>query len=210
MYFLKTIHLIMMRFGRTVSTNLTSLIVILIIFGILPAFVTLAVSSEDKTAYEQLIKVGYLYKFFFFVTWPEVKDSLIEPDDKVVIGIIGKDPFGYHSKDVEGKIIMSMNKQITIKNFGPYREGIDLKQCRILFISSSEKNNIKRIIYNTHGAHILTVADSKGFLEQGVMVNLVNVKKRVRWELNMAAIKKAGLKVSGTLIKSATRVIPTP
>ncbi len=210
MYSLKTLHSEMLKLCKTFSTSLKRSMVLLIISGLSMIFIGNAVSSEYKSIPEYLIKAGYLYKFFFFVQWPDDKQSLMEPDNKIIIGILGDNPFGDHFKQIEGQIIKSMNKKITIKRFGPYKDGIKLKQCRVLFICSSEKDNFKKILSSINGTSILTVADIKGFLESGGMVNLVIIKGKIRWELNMTAIEQSGLKINSSLIQSAVRVISAP
>ncbi len=209
-YLVKIIHSKISKLSKSYLTGLTRFMVALTIYSVFIIPVNYAVSSEYRQAPEQMIKAAYLYKFFFFVHWPDVKQSLTKSDDKIVIGILGDDHFGDHFKEIDGLVIESVNKKIVIKRFGSIRDEINLQQCRILYISSSEKNNFSRILNSTNKNTTLTVSDAKNFLEQGGMVNLVNVKGRIRWELNLAAIEKAGLKVSSTLIQCAVRVIPAP
>ena len=54
---------------------------------------------------------------------------------------------------------------------------------------------------------ILTVADQDGFCQAGGMINLVSVKNRVAFEVNLTATAKARLRVSSQLLKLARVVL---
>ncbi len=164
------------------------------------------VAGEQKVP-EYALKAAYLYKFILFIQWPEEKQSSLQQDKYLTIGILGDDPFGDSLKPIEGKFVKAINKKITIKRLGPYRNGVDLSQCRLLYICPSEKNKIRRILKSTKDAAILTVSDIKSFVELGGMINLVENKGHIRWEINLASIRRQGLRVSSTLIQSAVRVI---
>ena len=47
---------------------------------------------------------------------------------------------------------------ISICYYGSYREGMDLHQSHLLFISASEQNNVVAIIAVLKGAPVLTVS----------------------------------------------------
>ncbi len=210
MYLIKTIHSKMLQLSKTVWTGIATFMIVLAAFGLLATYSGYAAASEYEKAPKELIKAGYLYKFIFFVQWPENKQAEAVQDDKITIGILGKDPFGDYLKPIEGRVIKSLNKKVAVKRFGPYRPGINLKQCQVLYICPSEERNIKWILKRTKGTAVLTVADTKGFLEYGGMVKLVDINGLLRWEINLPAIKRSGLTVSSTLLQSAVRVIKAP
>ena len=75
---------------------------------------------------------------------------------------------------------------------------------------SSEKKILHKILEEVRGKPILTVGDTTGFLEAGVMMNLVEVGNKIRWEINRKPAKKAGLKMSSQLLRNALRVVEAP
>jgi hypothetical protein len=156
----------MQKLQKTIS--LTICMIFIMMFGFSATSMGYAAASKYDDAPQYLIKAGYLYKFFYFVQWPDVEQSLPTQNEKITIGILGKDPFGDYFKQIEGRVIKSLNKRIAVKRLGPYREDINLKQCQILYIGSSEKHNINSIVKRTKESAVLTVADTKGFLELGV------------------------------------------
>jgi hypothetical protein len=76
----------------------------------------------------------------------------------------------------------------------------------VLFIGSSEERNIHRIMRALQGTSILSIGDTTGFARQGVIINFYLEQKRVRFEVNAAAARQAGLVISSKLLKLAGSV----
>jgi hypothetical protein len=79
----------------------------------------------------------------------------------------------------------------------------NLKRCRVLFISASERGNLVRILAKLEHGAVLTVGDSAGYAEEGVMVNFYLEESRVRFEINREAVGRAQLRISSQLLKLA-------
>lgn len=163
--------------------------------------------DDSKTVPEYLVIAGYLYKFFHFFEWPPPSFETEKENNTISIGILGEDPFKDYFAPIEGQIIKPMGKKITIKRFGPYRNNLKLDECEILFISRSEKSNLKKILNQIEGHAILTVGYMEGFSDAGGMINLIDIGGLLRWEINLFSIENSDLKVSSNIVQSAVRVI---
>ncbi len=207
---------------------------LLLVFGSLVLLVVLVADkpSQAASAYgatkslrqasEYQIKAVYLYNFLMFTEWPKAESP--KKDDghnskaggskkavgTICIGIVGDDPFGDSFADVEGRVIECKGKKFIVKRYGPYRKERDLSECQLLFVSSSEKRNIKRILSRLKKVPVLTVADMDGFIESGGMMNFVRVGKKIRWEINSTPVKLAALKLSSQLLRNAVRIVEIP
>jgi hypothetical protein len=53
---------------------------------------------------------------------------------------------------------------------------------------------------------VLTVSDDAQFLEAGGMIQLREVRGRIRFEINLAGAEKAGLRMSSQLLQLALSV----
>jgi len=166
---------------------------------------------SGKQAGEYEIKAVYLYNFLLFTEWAKANDAKNDdnkkPSETICIGILGDNPFGDAFKDVEGKRVEGKGKKLIIKRFGRYKEYKDITDCEVLFVSSSEKQNVKQILKRLSTKPILTVADMSGFVESGGMVNFVKAGKKIRWEINSTSVKRAGLKLSSQLLRNSTRIV---
>lgn len=171
-------------------------------------------TASGKQASEYEIKAVYLYNFLLFTEWPKAEDVKNDdnkkPSETISIGILGDNPFGGAFDEVKGKTVEGKGKKLIIKHFGRYKANKDITDCEVVFVSSSEKKNVKHILKRLSGKPILTVADMGGFVESGGMVNFVKAGKKIRWEVNSAPVKLAGLKLSSQLLRNSTRIIEKP
>ena len=82
----------------------------------------------------------------------------------------------------------------------------DIMKSHMLFLSSSEKSRYPEIINMVKESGTLTVSDTPEFLKMGGMVNFIIIDKMVRFNINLNAAEKEGLKISSRLLKIATVV----
>ncbi len=108
-----------------------------------------APAAGIRKAGEYKIKAAYLYNFLLFTKWPA---GLSVAESDLTIGVVGRSPFGDVLDEIEGMQVKDTNKRLTIKRFGPYREGMDLSQCNLLFVSSTERKNFRRDSRGSVGA----------------------------------------------------------
>jgi len=72
-----------------------------------------------------------------------------------------------------------------------------------LFIAESEKKNIEKIVSITSGLPVLTIGETDGFSEKGILVNFFEENKKLRFEINETAVLKSQLKMSYYLLNTA-------
>lgn len=173
--------------------------------------------AESQTVQykEYEVKAAFMYNFLKFVDWPGEKMS--RSGKQIVIGIIGDDPFGpavdvFKDKTVE-------DHSLVIKRF----EGLqrinemserdrqqkveELKGCCLLFICSSEQMKIREIIDIVGKDGVLTVGDTGGFIESGGAINFFLEDNKIRFDISIPAVEKAGLKIRSQLLRLAKHVI---
>jgi hypothetical protein len=147
---------------------------------------------------EYQVKAAFLYNFMKFVEWPG--DAAGTPGT-ISLGILGRDPFGDALEAVDGKF--AKGRKVVVLHFRSLEE---VKGCDLLFICASEKGRLSQILKLANNSRMLTVADQDGFCESGGMINLVFVKNRVGFEVNVAAASRAKLRISSQLLKLARNV----
>jgi hypothetical protein len=82
-----------------------------------------------------------------------------------------------------------------------------LKRCHLLFICPSEKKTVNEIIDLVKNQGVLTIADTQEFLDAGGIVNFVIEDNKVRFDINLTASEKAGLKIRSQLLRLAKKVV---
>ncbi len=156
--------------------------------------------AQTPTAGEYQVKAAFLYNFARFIEWPP--SSFADASAPLRICILGQDPFGQELRDIANEKTVNGHK-LQVTQLADLRVA---RTCHILFIASSEKAQLKQTFEGLQGAYVLTVGDSKGFVEKGGMINFVLENDRVRFEVNHRAAEQAGLKVSSKLLNIAKSV----
>ena len=72
--------------------------------------------------------------------------------------------------------------------------------CHVLYISSSERKQVVQILSTAAGSNILTVGEIAQFAARGGMVQFGLEDKEVRFDVNLDAALRAGLKISSRLL----------
>ncbi len=160
-----------------------------------------ATQAQSPTAEEYQIKAAFLYNFAKFVEWPA--SSFHDEAAPFQICVMGRDPFG------EGLLNITREKTVNGRKFevDTIADLEHARTCHILFVAASVKMPMQQIIEGLHGASVLTVSDTKGFAEQGGMINFVLQDDRVQFDVSLTAVGQAGLKISSKLLSVAKVVI---
>jgi len=157
--------------------------------------------AQSPTAGEYQVKAAFLFNFAKFVEWPS--SSFANASAPLRICVFGRDPFGDELRNItKDKTVNGRRLEVD--------QGMDLqaaRTCHILFIASSETPRLKEIFEGLRGTEALTVGDTKGFVEQGGMINFVLEHERVQFEVNRKAAEDGGLKISSKLLAVAKLVV---
>jgi hypothetical protein len=165
---------------------------------VLIAVPCLPAQSSKPTDYD--VKAAYLYNFGHFVEWPANVASA--QTESFTVCVLGQDPFGpVLDATLAGETIAG--KRVAAKRISTLDES---GSCQILFLSSAEEARLNTIIKALSRQAVLTVSDMPEFAKRGGMIQFVLEGKRVRFEVNLAAVQHAGLSVSSELLKVATTV----
>lgn len=171
---------------------------------IICACVLLSVPGQARAkTMEYKVKAEMLERFALFLEWPG-SANIEDESTPFVIAVIGKNPFGLELEAVfSGRKIR--DREIRIRYLSTPDE---IEDCHVLFISSSEKESLNRIIARTRKRSILTVSDTKGFSEAGVLINFYLEKKNIRFEINETAAYESGFYISYKLLQLARIIKP--
>ena len=120
----------------------------------------------------------------------------------MIIGVLGDDPFGKTlEKIVDGKTFQ--DRPIRVVHFDGYdpRQAASIGKCQILFICSSENDDIGVILDAIKESSVLTVSEYVDFPAKGGMILLFRKENRLALRINPEAAKKAGLQISSKLLQ---------
>lgn len=152
-------------------------------------------ASHAQNLDEYAVKAAFLANFAAFTEWPESVGS------ELTLCVVGNDPFGAHLDKLAGRKIGA--RALVIRRLA----GLDESSgCQLVFIGRSQAGNVPRLVERTAHSATLTVGDSEGLAQQGVMINMSLRAERVAFEINASAAKRAGLVISSKLLRLAEAV----
>lgn len=150
------------------------------------------------------VKAAYLYNFGRFVDWPA--NNAASKQESFNVCVLGEGPIAPALEaTLAGETIGG--KKVAARRIASM-EGLD--KCQILFLSSIQEDRLQRIIEALDKNAVLTVSDMPHFSQRGGMIEFVTEGKRVRFEVNLAATRHAGLTLSSELLKVAAVVRKGP
>ncbi|ALC17998.1 hypothetical protein DSOUD_3278 [Desulfuromonas soudanensis] len=149
---------------------------------------------------ESQVKVAFLHHFAQFTDWPP--GALPLGEKPFVLGILGSDPFGEDLSLLAGRRIKG--RPVEVRRIGDIEE---IFACQLLFIAPCKRHSLEKTLSLLKGRPVLTVGDSEGFAGRGGMIALVPEGGRIRFEINLGAVRKNGLTLSAQLLDLATIVV---
>ncbi len=81
------------------------------------------------------------------------------------------------------------------------RVGADVDSCHVLYLSRAEGRHLPDVFTALVGKATLTVSDTPGFGERGVLINLYEEGPYPRFEINLAALKRTPLSFNSQLLR---------
>jgi YfiR/HmsC-like len=180
---------------RAIRRRMTVVVLLVCLTGWHPV-----AANNSPRSPEYLIKAAYLYNFAMFVNWPS--RAFDSPDSPIVVGIVGRDPFGWAlDQTVENKRISK--RRIAIERLQPHQ---DLTHCQILFIDQSEGARVADLAQRLHDLPILIVDDAVDGSRRGGAIDFIVNDNRVGFAINQDAARRAGLTISSKMLGLARAV----
>ena len=162
----------------------------------------LLLTSFASTVHAQFnaeeIKGEFVERFTRFTEWPTSSISADTTEPFVVV-ILGKCPFEQHIVDAFRK----RRVRGRLPDVKVLPSGARIPKCHLLIIAKSESARVSQIVSSLKGTPILTVANAKNFARKGVHINLFEEREFVRFEVNLKAVRAAGLRISSKMLKHA-------
>lgn len=159
-------------------------------------------TAQNQNEIEYRFKAVYLLNFLQFIEWP---DSVVENDQSpIVLSVAGNDPFGdilddtFRNERIGGH-------PVVIHRFRSVNE---IGKCHAVFISASEKNSFQERLQRLNESSILTVSDIENFGDRGGGIGFYLEKNKVRFKINLKALKQGELKASSKLLRLAKIINP--
>jgi len=154
-----------------------------------------AAANTAAAQREYLIKAAFVFDMLKATQWPKGRSG------SVVLCVLGRDPFGAAWRSIDGRPLGKAKLDVV-----PVQAGSDFAGCHALFVSTSERARWPQIRGALGSQPILTMSEMMGFAQDGGMVALMNVENRLRFDVNLQAVRKAGLRIDTEALEQANMV----
>jgi len=155
-------------------------------------------AAAERTPGEYEVKAAYVRNLLNFVEWPK---PLFAKADAVTMCLLGRLPDRNAFDELQGQD--AIGKKLTIRHIDSIA---DSGPCQVLFIGPSEERDLPRIVRFLQGTGTLTIGDTPGYAQNGVIINFYLDQNKIRFEINAASARKTGLSISSKLLKLANVV----
>lgn len=161
------------------------------------ALCSAAGASEAQSPTEYQVKAAFLYNFAKFVEWPA--RSFPMAGAPFTLCVVGEDPFGSDLEEITQGKTVNERKLVTRR----VKKTQEREPCHILFISPSEEERLGEILRAVGNSSVLTVSDIEKFSQSGGIIRFTQDGNKIRFEINLDAAERAGLRISSRLLKLA-------
>ncbi len=148
---------------------------------------------------EYTVKAAFVYNFARFTEWPD--GAFQNAASPLRICVLGQDPFEGALDTIAGKTIGSRELLVTYPLWAS-----EVRDCHILFISEAAGSRLAEIVTHLDGSPVLTIGDTPAIARSGGIIGLENVGNRIRFQVNLDAAQRSGLRLSSRILELATSV----
>ena len=154
---------------------------------------------------EPLMKAQFFERFTRFVEWPPPALTGTAP---FVVCLAGGNPVTAEVERLAARLPLK-GRRAHIRRLG-YGPAVDAEGCHAVYIAPSLSGHLEQVLGRLRGRPILTVADTPGFAQRGVIINMFIDEGFVRFEVNGPAARLARLRLSSQLLRLARMVGEPP
>lgn len=167
------------------------------IAGLLAVLATIAMPRMAAAESADQVKAAFLFNFARYVEWPEV--AFASPESAIRICLIGGEGFRQIlSAAVAGRTVGDRPVEVA-----PLGSLDDAARCHLLFFEEDAVAQGASVAERIGSQAVFTISDRAGFAADGGIANFILVEQKIRFEINPRAAKRAGLKISSSLLRLA-------
>lgn len=157
--------------------------------------------AQADSATEGRLKTAFLYNFSQYIEWPS--HAFAQADTPFQVCVLGRDTLGSSLQALESRSYKS--HPIVVSHPASPRAA---RSCHIVYFEMASTTPQARELAQTLGdAPVLVVSSDPEALAMGASIGFIPLNGKLRWTLNLAATRKAQLKVSVKLVEIALTVV---
>ncbi len=176
-------------------------LLLLTLLHALPSCVTAWAETMEPT--EQAVQAALVFNFAKFTEWPA--QTFASPETPFTLCVLGEESFNALRDATSGKQLQGRALRVRDE----VKAG-SMGECQILFVSAQASVSPDALAALLPAPHVLTVSDREGFAASGGIIGLFEEEGKIKFEVNLKAAARAGLKLSSQLLRLARIVNASP
>lgn len=174
---------------RRISTILLS-ILLLWLSAVGPS----SAKAQEGVDERQLLKAAFIYNFAKLTHWPD--EVMAVTGAPLKLCTVGNDPLIGALARLGGTTVQGHTVTLSRLDHLP-----DTWECHLLYIADSERDRVGLITSQLRERPVLTVSSIDEFARSDGVIGLYRDGERIRFRINMAVARDAGLSFSSRLLK---------
>ena len=151
-------------------------------------------TSAPRDEYE--LKAAFVLNFASLVHWPD--SALEEATTPDVAVMADTDPYALIERALDGRSagghLVRSRRAVSLDELGG---------AHIVFVTRDSGVGAEDVVSATLGKNVLLIGESRDFARRGGAINFYTEYRKIRFEVNPEAVKKAGLQISSRLLSVA-------
>ena len=153
--------------------------------------------AQSISAKESLLKATFIYNFIKFIDFPS--EAFSDPQQPYLICVLGSDSF----RDALEQTLDRKTVKGRLLSFSRLSDISDLSSCHVLYIGSSWEDKVIDILSATAASPVLSISDMDQFANSGGIIGFTKNAKKIQFQINLDAAKRARLTISSKLLSLA-------
>jgi hypothetical protein len=167
-----------------------------IALGLLLVMASLALAQRQ--APEPELKAAILANMLLFVDWPA---QGAQAPNRLTVCYLDAGPVAAALAQLDGKVFKG--KPLHVVRV----DAATISVCHALYVSPLDAASLPLVVPNLRTSGILLVGDSPGYWQRGVMLNLAIDGGRIVFDIDLRAVRQAGLSMSSKVLRLARQVL---
>lgn len=155
--------------------------------------------QAQEQAQEASVKAAFIFNFIKFTDWPLAR---LESSPVLQVCILSvREPLRTAMGVLDGKT--ALGREMKLRTL----EGADSAEtCHVLVLGDVLAQRTPPLQRLAQARSILTIGESEGFIDAGGMIGLLVLDHKVRFEINLEAVRNAKINLSAQLLRLALRI----
>lgn len=164
-------------------------------------FISAPAFADERSDEEDRLKVELIYNFSRFVEWPDT--AFTDASAPFIACVLGDESIAQMLRPVQNR--RHRNRSIKVKILTSLE---DAKLCHIIYFDKQGTTTLDLSPDKVLGdLPVLTITNDTRALSKGFAVSFSWQDDKISLNMNLAAVRKANLKVSAKLIEVANRAV---